>query len=47
MVSDLKCQYQRPGTKVISLSVYTPLLQTSIGSSNESPIPGDSIGDDE
>jgi hypothetical protein len=47
MVSCLKLQYQRPGTKVISLLVYTPILFLSIDSDNESPVSGPSIGDDE
>ena len=32
---------------VLSLSVYTPILQASFGSDNESPVSGDKIGDDE
>ncbi len=32
---------------VISLAVYTPILQASFGSDNESPVTGTSIGDDE
>ena len=47
MVSDLKHQYQTPETKMISLTVYTPLLQASFGSHNESPVSGSDIGDDE
>lgn len=47
MVSDLGFQYQRPVTRIISLSVYTPILQASFGSNNESPVPGSAIGDDE
>ena len=47
MVSRLKHQYIVPATKVISLAVYNPILQGSIDASNEPPVAGEDIGDDE
>ena len=47
IVRELKHKYISPVAKVISMTVYTPLLQVSIGSFIETPIDGDDIGDDE
>ncbi len=47
MLSYLKQPYICPEIKVVSLVVYTPLMQPSFGGINESPVTGESIGDDE
>ena len=47
IVRELKHKYISPVAKVISMTVYTPLLQVSIGTFIETPIDGDDIGDDE
>lgn len=46
-MSHLRDKYISPAARVISLTVYTPILQVSIGSYIETPLPGGNIGDDE